>query len=274
MRNLVSIVIPAFNAEFTILDTLRSVVEQTYLDVEAVIVNDGSTDQTENVVKDFIVNHPNIRLLSTANQGLPATRNYGFLQTQGEYVVFLDADDLLDKSYVYECLEKFKRDSELSVVYTQVTFFERENGLFVLPPFSSEGILLANCITATAMIKSRLFKEVGMYDETLKFYEDWELWIRLTNKYPKVARVEKPLFFYRRRNSQNSMTDLNKQRNVSELATLYIYQKHYPLYVKNELGIVQLLHQKIEVNKYKKKYYDVWYRKLFYAFRRKKRYDN
>lgn len=273
MDKLVSIIVPAYNSEATIIETIQSVINQTYPHVEIIIVNDGSTDNTLEIVTDFIASFANVRLYSKKNQGLPATRNYGFERSLGHYLVFLDSDDLLDKTYVAECVKRFEENSNLSLVYSQTMFFERINELYELPDFTLEVMLTQNCITATAMIKSSAFSEVGMYDENIKFGEDWELWIRLLSKYPHVYKIEKPLFFYRRRNSQDSMTDLKNKENVSEISTLYIYSKHYALYQEYGYSINKLLLGQMEVLRYKNKYYNVWYRKLFYlikSFFRKK----
>lgn len=270
MNKLVSIIVPAYNVESTIIETLNSVVEQTYSTVEVIIVNDGSTDRTVDLVKEFIVNRANFSLYSKNNGGLPATRNYGFVRSKGEYVVFLDADDLIDKTYVEFCVKAFLHNDALSVVYTQTMLFERVNELFDLPSFSYERLLTQNCITATAMIKSVYFREIGMYDEGLNFCEDWDLWIRLLDKFPNVEYIEQPLFFYRRRNTENSMTDLNKKKNISEKAILYIYNKNYDIYAKYGLGIGKLFYGQEEVQKYKYKYYNVWYRKLFYLLKRRR----
>lgn len=270
MQKLISVIIPAFNAETTIVETLISVQNQTYENIEIIIVNDGSTDNTVRIVEEFIKDKPNIYFYSKANQGLPATRNFGFLRSKGEYVVFLDADDIIDKMYIEVCVNAFLENSDLNVVYTQTTFFERLNGIYDLPIFSFERILTQNCITATAMIKSAQFKEVGMYDEQMKYCEDWDLWIRLLDRFPNVLKIEQPLFFYRRRNTQDSITDLNKDNKASELAMLYIYNKNYDIYAKYGLGIGKLFYGQEEVLKYKYKYYNVWYRKLFYLLKRRR----
>lgn len=267
MEKLVSIIIPAFNAEATIIETLDSVIKQTYIDIEIIVVDDGSLDNTIKVVRDCILQGYQISLYSIVNQGPAAARNYGFLKSNGDYLIFLDADDLLDKTYVSCCLEMFNKDCELSVVYTQTMFFERMDGMYNLPPFSFEQLLIENCLTATAMIKSSYFKDVGMYDESMRICEDWELWLRLISKYPKIYEIKYPLFFYRRRHSQDSITDHNIVNDIAEDAMRYIFHKHYYLYKKYNFGIANLFGAKAEALKYKRKYKNVWYRKFFYKLK-------
>ena len=99
-KDLVSIIIPAYNVERTVRETLESVVNQSYKGLEVIIVDDGSTDNTFNIITEFAKDYSNIQVFKKYNEGLPATRNYGFQFVSGEYLLFLDADDILDESYV------------------------------------------------------------------------------------------------------------------------------------------------------------------------------
>lgn len=264
---LISVVIPAFNAERTLAETVDSVLKQSYRHVEIIIVNDGSTDNTLGVGEELAKQHPAVSFYSKVNQGPAAARNHGFAHAKGTYIVFLDADDFLAVSFLADCLAKFLEDDGLSVVYTQTQFFERVTGVFKLPTLSMQRLLIENCLTATAMIRSDMFREIGMYDESLRFAEDWEMWIRLFSKYPNAFKIEKPLFFYRRRNSLDSITDRNVTDKVEEESLLYIYQKHYALYKQYGYTINRLLVGQVDALKYREKYYNVWYRKLFYKLR-------
>lgn len=256
---LVSVVIPAFNAENTIIETLESVLNQTYKNVEIIIVDDGSTDNTLSVIESYSIDKKSIRFFSVENQGPSAARNYGFGYVQGEFLLFLDADDLLKEDYLEACLAKIEEDPTLDVVYTQIQFFERETGLFVQQKYSKEKILTTNCFPVTALIRSKAFAEIGMYDLNLRFAEDWEMWIRMTKSFGNVCLIERPLVLYRKRFSEDSLTDLNKSQNASDDAHFYIYKKHYDLYKSNGFGIDNLFSS----IRYEKKYNNIWYRKLF-----------
>lgn len=272
---LVSIIIPCYNGELTIAETLESVIGQTYNNIEVLVINDGSTDATDNILNVYKNKYANIFVYNQLNRGLPASRNVGFKHSKGEYVVFLDADDLLDKDFTTACISEFDKDCSLSVVYTQTHFFERETGLFKLPELSMVKLLVGNCLTATAMIKSSLFRDVGMYDEALNYAEDWEMWIRLFSKYPSFFKIERPLFFYRRRNSGDSMTDLNKVNKIEEEARLYIYNKHYNLYKLNGMGLESFIDAYLKIPSYERirmKYYNEWYRKIMYKIFQPKKY--
>ncbi len=269
-KDLVSVVIPAYNVEKTVKETLESVVNQIYKNLEVIVVDDGSTDSTFTIVREFAKHYSNIRVFSKNNEGLPATRNYGFQFVSGEYLLFLDADDKLDITYVSSCIEQFHNNNQLDIVYTQTQFFERETGILDVIAYSKQAILRTNCFTATAMMKSENFKSIGLYDTNLKFAEDWEMWIRMTERFDNVYKIEKPLFYYRKRHSNDSMTDQNWKKNVSDDALLYIYNKHYALFKKFDYGIEKLIDRVYSEEKYKKKYYNIWYKKLFYYLKRRK----
>src|SRR5690606_4079597 len=145
---------PAYNAENTIIETLESVVKQTYDYIETIVVNDGSTDHTLKIIEQFIKDKPSFRVYSKDNEGLAATRNYGFQFVKGKYLLFLDADDLIDPNFVKLCVDRFKSGVDVDIVTTQVQHFERENHIYIPPTFSLDTILKVNCFTITSLIKS------------------------------------------------------------------------------------------------------------------------
>jgi glycosyltransferase involved in cell wall biosynthesis len=267
-RNLVSIIIPVFNNQSTVEETVSSVLAQDYDNLEIILVNDGSTDNTQEILEKLSDQHENIQLYSRGNKGVSASRNYGFKHSRGKYVVFLDADDLLADTFVSECAHIMDNQSTLSVVYTQVKFFERQSGIFKLPNLDFQRLLTGNCLTVTAMIRAEMFESVNMYDENLSYVEDWEFWIRLLHKYPYFHKIEKPLFLYRRRDSEDSATDLNEKNDSFIDASLYVYRKHYALYKNHGLTMDVLLDKVNEAALYKRKYYNVWYRRIFYLDKR------
>ncbi|MBE8722315.1 glycosyltransferase family 2 protein [Sphingobacterium pedocola] len=271
LQPLVSVIIPAYNAENTIIETLECVARQTYSDIETIVVNDGSTDRTSSIIEQFIIDKPHFSLYSKHNEGLAATRNYGFQFVKGEYLLFLDADDLIDLNFVKLCVDEFQTGNNIDIVATQVQHFERENDIYVFPKFSLDTILKVNCFTITSMIKSKAFKDIGMFDVTMKFHEDWEMWIRMTEKYNNVVRIDQPLFWYRKRNAHDSMCDLNFNDNVANEMHLYIYQKHFYRYLQAGYSLERLFETIRREELLRKKYYGVWYRKLFYRLRKTKR---
>ena len=109
---MVSIIIPYYNNEKTILETLQSVFDQTYSNTEVILVNDGSLNDIYHIVKPYIESKKLI-YLSQENKGVSTARNYGAATAKGKYLLFLDADDLIDKDYVSKCVAVFQKDSEV-----------------------------------------------------------------------------------------------------------------------------------------------------------------
>lgn len=272
-KNLVSIVIPAYNVETTIIDALESILAQTYKNIETIIVDDGSADNTLEVVRRFIADKPFMYVYTKENEGVAATRNYGFQFVKGKYLLFLDADDLIDPRFVELSIEVFNRQPDVDIVTTQLRHFERVNNVYAHAPFSLENILKGNCFVITSMVKSEAFKEIGMFDVTMSFHEDWEMWIRMTEKYNNVFRIDEPLFWYRKRRSQDSLCDMNDKDNISDQAHFYLYTKHYKRFFAFGFGVQELFKLIDKEAYYRKKYNRIWYRKLFYKLIRKRKLD-
>lgn len=267
----VSIIIPCYNVENTVNETLESVLLQTYKNIEIILIDDGSNDGTLSILKSYAEKHENIKLIVQENKGLPASRNAGADLSSGTFLLFLDSDDKLHPTYVEKCINKFRDDPNLDLVYSITELFEAQSGRFALSKYSYKQILIENCIPATAMIKARQFKEIGGYDSTLRLLEDWDLWIRYLYRFPNVFQIQEPLFFYRKRWTKDSMTDRNIQKGhfLSQEIHFEIFKKHYAIYSEYGYAIENLFHAVKEAQKYRKKYYNVWYRKLFYQIRKR-----
>lgn len=186
----VSVIIPAYNAITYLPASLDSILAQTYTDFEVIIVNDGSTDGTAEWVEQLT--NPRVKLISQTNQGNCAARNTGIAHARGEYIAFLDADDLWDSTKLAKQVEMLEQNPEVGLVYTWVERID-QNGKSLGKPFESnlsgniwEKLLDRNVIaTSSTMIRRCCFDNVGKFDENLKsFVEDWDLWLRIAACYP------------------------------------------------------------------------------------------
>lgn len=185
----VSVIIPTYNREKTLLRAVYSVLNQTYKDIELIIVDDNSNDGTErliNSIKDSRINY----IKHDRNVGGSAARNTGILAATGEYVAFQDSDDewFPDKlSEQIDCIKKYKVDI-VFCAYTRVSEYEEEiipNLEMTLSDHSIYNLLLwKNFIgTPTVLLKSECFNEKLLFDSSLPRYQDWDLWLRLSSKY-------------------------------------------------------------------------------------------
>jgi glycosyltransferase involved in cell wall biosynthesis len=266
----VTIIIPCYNNASTIVQTLNSVMQQDYESIEIIIVNDGSSDNTDAVINEYMKLNKkySIVFINQKNGGPSKARNTGADKANSPYLIFLDADDLLLPSFVSKCMVKIESDPDLNIIYTKGNYFGARSGEWNLPVFSIPVFIEANCIPVTALIRKKIFEKVGGFDEKLNYTEDWELWIKIIKEFGGVFRIDESLFLYRKRSDKSSLTDNSK--NIDEKSILYIYSKHYDFFSKNNYGIKLLLNSKDSNQKFKKKYYNVWYRKIFYKLAKKK----
>jgi glycosyltransferase involved in cell wall biosynthesis len=186
--SLCSVVVPAFNAERYLEDTIHSVVEQSHPSWELLVVDDGSTDRTLEVAK--AIQHPRVRVFTQANRGAAAARNRGLRESEGQYVVFLDADDRLRPTALARFVEALQNTPRCVVAYGEIRAISAEGDVLdPRPPRPGGGLsgdllralLVRNRILTpgAACVRRSGLAEVGPFDERLKVGEDWELWCRL-----------------------------------------------------------------------------------------------
>ncbi|WP_400261672.1 glycosyltransferase [Sphingobacterium sp. SG20118] len=268
MDSKVSVIVPCFNNSKTIVETLDSVFNQKYNNIELIIVNDGSIDDSELVILEYKKGFKDLIYVKQENGGPSSARNKGATLATGEFVVFLDGDDRIHQDYISLCVNEFLNQPALNLVYSNSEFFEAATGAYVLLDYDPITIMIYNCIPIVSMIRLSSFNEIGQFDESMRIAEDWEMWIRYTRKFPKVKKINQSLFFYRKRFSKDSISDINTLDKTIDEAHLYIYQKHYSIYKEMGWNIIDLLASRREYLKFKNKYYNEWFRKIFYWVRR------
>jgi glycosyltransferase involved in cell wall biosynthesis len=199
---LVSIVIPAYNAAQTIKTTVRSVFDQTVQDFEILIVDDGSKDKTIGVAES--IGDSRIKVISQVNGGASSARNKGIKEAKGEYVAFLDADDLWMPNKLESQLAVFSNDKDVSAVQCGVYYVNNDlEVLSVRRCVESKDVLLETLLfqnlpglMSTLIVKREVFEKIGFLDTKLVILEDWELAIRLS-RFCNFKNVEEPLALYR-----------------------------------------------------------------------------
>jgi glycosyltransferase involved in cell wall biosynthesis len=202
----VSVIIPACNAAGHIGETLRSVREQTLRDFEVVIVDDGSTDGTAAVARQF-ADGLDLTILTQQNSGPAAARNRAIRHSRGRYCAFVDSDDLMLPDRLAAQVELLDADPDLGLVHTDLMTFD-ESGIIHRSrrAFSDprggmvlDRLLLDNFITtSTVMAPTHRLIEAGLFGEARRVSEDFELWLRMAARW-RVAYLDRPLVQYRRR---------------------------------------------------------------------------
>lgn len=208
---MISVVIPLYNKEKSITKTLQSVLAQTYTDYEILVVDDGSTDASAEVVRIVMDQTNKIRLLQKRNGGVSSARNYGIRNANSEYIALLDGDDLWEPTFLEEqvkLIHNFPRAGMWGVNYAFVKG-ERKNPC-------NQGLEIGFCgyvdnyfgtshndlfCSSSVIIRKEVFKVAGCFDERISSSEDLDMWYRIILKYP-VVYYDKVLAYYNQ-NAEN-----------------------------------------------------------------------
>jgi glycosyltransferase involved in cell wall biosynthesis len=227
----ISIIVPCYNQSEYISETLDSVLSQTYDNWECIIVNDGSTDNSEEVVSRFLKLDQRFRLITIPNKGLAGARNVGVSNSFGEYILPLDADDLISPNFLYELYITLNSDKINKISYSKAYKFGAVNEFWNLPEFEREKMFFKNQIYCTALYRKTDFLKLGGYDENMPFMgvEDWEFWIRMFKDGGTAAKSNESTFYYRTKEISmitSIQDDLKKFISLRK----YIYKKHKSFY--------------------------------------------
>jgi len=226
----VSVIIPTYNCAVYLENCIQSVLKQTFLDYEIIVVDDGSKDNTANVLKKF---GDKITCISQTNQGISSARNNGIQLSSGKYIAILDADDewLPDKlrRQVY-CMEQSKAigavscNSYLMNEIGQIMDVTKRKAYQNRKDIAKD-LLICNVFSGgtSALIKKECFLNVGLFDEKLKSSEDWDMWLRICKRYEMVI-LSDPLDKIRvRGNSVSSAANAEKLLANARI----VIEKHY-----------------------------------------------
>lgn len=203
----VSIVIPCYNYGKFLSEAIESAQSQDYENIEIIVVNDGSTDDTIEVSNKY-----DVMLINTMHRSVSHARNTGISKASGKYIVCLDADDKLSHNYVSELLPLMEK---YDIVGTWAQMFGDRNEILTYDKVTKVNhsmLRYKNFVHTSAMFKKKLFKKHGGFDEQLlKGYEDWDYWRRLALLGSTIYVLHKPLLFYRKHG--NTRNDEAKKYN-------------------------------------------------------------
>ena len=207
MKSLVSVIIPCYNQDQFLAETLQSVFDQTYSNWECIIVNDGSIDASESIILSWVERDKRFQYYKTTNLGVSAARNYGLLIAKGAYIQFLDADDLLTAGKLtlsFDALQKYKVEIVCSnylvfsetVTVTEPPFSDLDHfefNFYNLARYWNDGFTVpCHCW----FFKASLFQNVS-FPLDLTAQEDWVMWLLIFKQKPKTFYLQKPLALYR-----------------------------------------------------------------------------
>ena len=215
-NNKVSIIIPCYNQAKFLPEAIESALAQTYKDIEVIVVNDGSPDNTSEVARRY----KGVKLVEQTNKGLSGARNAGIKKSSGGWIVTLDADDRLHPMFVQQTIGKN------DIVSTRLQTFGRENRTWKshLSTITHRDLLNKNHINCCSIFKKDVWTLAGGYDEKMRDgYEDWEFWIRAAAAGFNITSINETLFFYRKHPGP-SMFDEAKGKHAKIIS--YMKGKH------------------------------------------------
>ncbi|MUG99151.1 glycosyltransferase [Scytonema sp. UIC 10036] len=227
----ISVVIPAYNAELTIAETINSVLLQTFTNFELIVINDGSKDKTLEIVEG--IDDKRVKVFSYENGGLPTARNRGITRAVGEFIAFLDADDLWTPDKLELQLAALQQHPEAGVAYswTCVMNVDAQGKPVSYHPcleYSFTGnvyqqLLMGDFIHSgsNTLIRRQAIASVGGFDPTLKSCEDWDYWLRLAACWQFVVVPKYQIFYRRTPGAMSSKVEVMKEAALLALEKAY-----------------------------------------------------
>ncbi|MFO1257175.1 MAG: glycosyltransferase [Gammaproteobacteria bacterium] len=218
-NQLISIIMPCYNAQKTLPETLNSIPRQSYSNWELIAIDDGSKDKTLKLLNDFRDRYPKqVKIISHPNQGQVKSKNRGLEIAQGSFIAFMDADDLWHPQKLNSQLTYMLEHAEIGLCYTNGEYIDEASNhtgpIGINPRLSGQCLhefLMGNAIVASSvMIKKEIISQVGYFDESLTACENWELWTRISS-ISEIGVIDESLVYYRR-HSHNMSHNIEKMK--------------------------------------------------------------
>lgn len=236
----ISVIVPAYNAEQTILETINSVLQQTFSDFELIVINDGSTDRTLELLST--VKDTRLKIFSYLNGGVPVARNYGLSHAIGDFIAFLDADDLWTPDKLELQLATLQQHPEAGVVYSWAYYMDEKGESFHADsPIFFEGnvysqLLLRDFIVSgsNCTIRREAIKSVGEFDSSIPGADDWDYWIRLALHWPFVVVPKLQIFYRQSPGSVSSKVEAMEKNNLRVIEKGFQAAPPEMQYLKNQ----------------------------------------
>lgn len=215
---LVSVIIPVYNMEKYLAETISSVLVSTQQNFEIVIVDDGSTDDSQKVAMAFAEKDERIKFFIQKNSGASVARNHAIRMTSGKYILPLDADDLIGKEYIEKAAEVLEKQQNVKLVVSRSVFFGEKQGEWELPAFSLRLLARKNLMNNCSMYRKSDWEKAGGYCEEMRGREDWDFWISLLKNGGEVHKLPIVGLHYRiRQNSKRVMARKWKKEIIDKL---------------------------------------------------------
>jgi len=255
MNELVSLIIPVYNSEKLIISTLKSIKEQSYFNWECIIVDDGSTDKSIEIIEEFAKNEVRFKLFSrplNKQKGANSCRNYGYKKSSGTFVNWFDSDDTMHRDFIAKKMAAFVIDKEIDLVLSKTVRVQENTAQIFENRTNLTTNLLEDYITRKVswympdgMFRKEFFKEFDFFDEQLKGGQDRDFYIKMLIKNPKVVILDFYATFYLMHTNSISEKLYRKNNSIEN----YIYNfSHFESLLNqvNNLNNLNLLSKKLK----------------------------
>ena len=227
----ISVIIPAYNAEQTILKTIESVRQQTFSDFEIIVINDGSKDKTLELLQT--IQDQRLKVFSYENGGLCTARNRGISHATGEFIAFLDADDLWTADKLELQLTALQQNSQAGVAYSWTCFMDvdeqgKASSFLPSPKYSFAGNVYQNLLVSdfvhsgsNTLIRREAIESVGEFDSVCTGCADWDYWMRLSVRWQFVVVAKYQILYRRTHGSMSSKVEVMRKEALIAIEKAY-----------------------------------------------------
>lgn len=215
---------PCYNDGMYIKEAIESVKRQTYSNIELIVIDDGSDDETTIQILNNL--DSDIVLLKTNHLRPAGARNFGIRNATGKYIMPVDSDDIIDETYVEKAVNIIESNKKIGAVYCEADLFGEKSGKWNLPQYSFDKMLLDNIVFVTALFYKEDWEKVGGYKTLMDAgMEDYDFWISILELGKEIYQIPEILFHYRIKKVSRTT---GFQSNVAQMQRIYrqIYDNH------------------------------------------------
>lgn len=233
MQPRISIIVPCYNGAKYIRETLDCLQKQTIDDWECIIVNDGSTDNSLEILREYAEKDSRYKYIDKENGGPAIARNTAIAASSGKYILPLDADDLIAPFYAEKAVDYLENHPKCKVVYGEAEYFDGRTGVWELPDYDYENELWENAIYCTAVYRKSDYDKTIGYNPNMNYgNEDWDFWLSLLAEGDEVYKIPATVLFYRK-HSFSHTTDLvsNIEKAYQQMILNHI-ERYKPYFYK------------------------------------------
>lgn len=228
---LVSVIVPVYNMEQYLGETLDSVLASDYPSFEVIVMDDGSKDGSLRIAEEYARKDSRVKVFTQPNGGACAARNHAISLAEGELILPFDADDKMCSNFIGDAVDAIHADTEVKIVCPKAEFFGERTGKWNLPPFSRKLLARKNMIPICSLYNKKDWERVGGYPREIVAREDWVFWIAVLKDGGKVATLSRLSLYYRVRSTSKRVTDRMQKKKVIDYLN-----KSYPEFFERELG--------------------------------------